>query len=277
MADLATEETSNEELELTDLAPDDDAQKGEEPQDKAPEPSEDDGDLQIEIEGEESEDEPHLVKQLRNELRETHRKLAEKERAATPRIELGPKPTLEGCDYDEEKFDAELSGWYERKRQADTAEQDAQRAQEQATQQFQKARAAYQASAARKGIRDIDEAEQAVSAALSPAHVGAIIQYSKEPDLIVAALHRHPARLNAIAAETDPMRQFRMIWELESKVKPTMRRAAPPPAERGSILKGSTANSHSVDKKLAALEEEADRTGNRTKLIAYRASMRASK
>lgn len=263
-----------DDLEIEAGATDDGAPEGEVAQSEATAPAEDDGDFEIEIEGEQDDDEPHLVKQLRNELRERDRKLAEIQKAQAPKVELGPKPTLEDpdIDYDTDKFEQAMEAWYERKRQVETQEAEAERQREQANQEFQKATTQYRAAAAQKGIRDIDAAEQAVAAALSPQHVGAIVQYSKSPELIIAALHRHPSILNKVAAANgDPMRQFRMIWELESKVKPTMKRNPPPAGEsRNTIVSGSTAASSSPDKEEQRLYEEAQRTGDLTKWRQYR-------
>src|SRR4051812_10975907 len=70
----------------------------------------------IEIDGEEADDETPLVKQLRQEIRARDRQLAEAKPGAleTP-IVVGEKPTLESCEYDEDKYDSEFTAWTERK------------------------------------------------------------------------------------------------------------------------------------------------------------------
>src|ERR1044072_581125 len=72
-------------------------------------------------EGEEQEGDTDLVRHLRAELRRTQARAKELEvaQAPKPKIVIGEKPTLEGCEWDEEKFETELTAWHERKRQAD--------------------------------------------------------------------------------------------------------------------------------------------------------------
>ncbi len=227
--------------------------------------------LSIEIEGEDAQDEPPLVKQLRNEIRERDRRLSAYEKPK--QIEVGPKPTLEGCDYDEERFDAEYEAWQDRKRQAQALESEAGERAAAANQQFEKARARYHASAMAKKL-DIEEAEKKVADKLGPEMLGMMVMYSTAPENIVAALGKYPAKLDQIAAEPDPLRKIRLIWELEGKV--TVNRKKPPNPEAETIQRGAAPISGGSNKILEKLEKEADRTGDRSKLIAYRAQQRAA-
>ena len=68
---------------------------------------------------------PKWVKELRKTNRELQRKNRELESKLTANnvetnpTKLDPKPTLDGCDYDSEKYESELEAWYEKKKQVD--------------------------------------------------------------------------------------------------------------------------------------------------------------
>src|SRR5690349_21585185 len=120
---MAEEPQDDEVLELTE---DQEIEESQE-QDEANEPEGDEEEFEVQF-GDEaapaSESDTPLIKHLRQQLRETQSRLREVEKAApqTQRIEVGEKPTLSGCEYDEERFEAELDGWKERKAAAEAAE-----------------------------------------------------------------------------------------------------------------------------------------------------------
>jgi len=231
--------------------------------------------LIIELEGEAASEEPPLVKKLRQEIRERDRKLAERQPAQEADIVVGDKPTLESCEYDEEKFNAEYDGWMTRKAAADRQQQSRQSAEQQRANEFRDLEVRYRASAAKLGARpeDFDAADAAVRAALPEPVQIAIAKYMDDPAKVVLALGKHPARLDAIAAEPDPVRQLFMIRDLQGAIKVTTRRAAPPP-EADSIQRGSASMSAQVDKQADKLLSDALKTGNMT---AYNKYMKAKK
>ena len=71
----------------------------------------DESELEVTFDGEAApasgEGENGLVKHLREQIRERDKRLAELSKAQPQKIEVGEKPTLAGCDYDEERFDRE--------------------------------------------------------------------------------------------------------------------------------------------------------------------------
>jgi len=260
MADGETEDLIlNEDMEI---------EAGEEQQVAAPEG--DDDDVVIELEGDEPEDETPLVKRLRAELRDRERKLAEN-RPQEQEIVVGEKPTLENCEYDEERFDVAYQEWLDRKAAADRQQQSRQTVEQLRAAEYRDLEIRYRASAAKLPVRQevFDEADAAVRQALPEAIQVAIAKYMDDPAKVVLALGKHPARLAAIADEPDPVKQLFMIRDLQGAIKVT-RRSAPAP-EADTIQRGSASMSASSDKHLAKLEQEAARTGDRSKLIAYKA------
>lgn len=229
-------------------------------------------DISIEIEGEEPFEETPLVKQLRQRERDQAREIAELRRntQAKAPIVVGDKPTLDEYEWDADKFEAALDAWKERDRQA----KDRERAQTDEAQArnhaFERSVSTYRGKAAQLGVRDFDACEEAVKSVLPELLQSAVIQYASDPAKVVYALGKHPGRLAALAAEPDPIKFVLAINELERNLKVVNRRKPPEP-EADSIQRGSAPVSRdNSDKKLAELEKEADRTGDRSKIIAFK-------
>jgi len=233
---------------------------------------EDEFGIDIEVEGDnEPDEEPHLAKKLRAEVRERNKRIKELEARLAPKpVDIGKKPDLwEDCEGDPDKFEADLLAWTERKRQAEQAERS--QTEQQTTQQqaFEKKNIAYRANAAKMGMRDIEKYEQSVIDSLGADYLGAIVRYADDPAKVVAGLGRNSHILDKIADESDPVIRLKLMFQLEKQMVIKRKGAAAP--EAGTILKG-TANVSGGDKALEKLEKDAERTGDRSKLIAYKAN-----
>lgn len=236
-------------------------------------PEGDDGDIHIEVEGEEIGEEPDLVKHLRTVARDAQRELAEARKSQQPApVDPGPKPTLDDCEWDPDKYEAALLAWNETNRKAEQAKQAQQQAAQTQTQQFERARVSYTAKALQLGIKDPDAVVTKVAAALTPEHAGFILQYADNPASLMAALDAHPALLAKIAAEPDPMRQLVMISKMEAKVKVT--RKGPPPAEAATIVTGSAQVSATKDKTADALFAKGEKSGDMSEYYAHQRALR---
>jgi hypothetical protein len=75
--------------------------------------------------------------------REMARKLGEQNKPQP--VEIGPKPTLASCDYDEDRFEADLDHWKALKAQADRADQQYQEQRQAEAQTWQGVKQAYEA------------------------------------------------------------------------------------------------------------------------------------
>jgi uncharacterized membrane protein len=91
----------------------------------------------VAFDGEEPEAEPEnsTVRQMRQALREKDKRIKELEQSSAPKpIEVGEKPTLASCDYDEDKFAEELEAFKDReaaaKRQSESQAEQNRRANE---------------------------------------------------------------------------------------------------------------------------------------------------
>lgn len=224
---------------------------------------------------------PAWVKDLRKANREKDRRIRELEQrlnANAPQQEqavtVGKKPELDdpGIDYDKELYDKELFAWLERKNKAEQeqarkveAEKAAKDAWAARVQTYEKAKAALK-------VQDFQDAEDALSDALSVVQQGVILSGAEKPELLVYALGKAPAKLKELASITDPVKFAFAVAKLETQLKVQPRKQAPAPERRvtGSVPVGGP------DKTLERLEAEADKTGDRTKVAAYKRQLRMS-
>lgn len=243
----------------------------------------------IEIEGEdESEAEPESapIRRIREELKEEKRRRAELERQLAPKpVELGAKPTLESCEYDEDRFERELSDYHERKNAADKQTAEQARATEAANERIRQRDANYYAKAqslqARARIKPevYRESEAAVQRDLLSGpdgeHLKALILgYTDDPAVVIQALGSRADLRDKFAAIDDPITRFLAIRDFSREKIKMKRNAAPPPEERvsGSASAARSSSNKEGDRLLA----EAQRTGNMDKYRAWRKSQKAA-
>lgn len=215
-----------------------------------------------------------LVKHLRAQLREKSKEVEALRRQAPAQqtIEVGEKPTLAGCEYDEDAFEQQLEAWKERKAAAEKQAREAQQAQQQQQQAWAEEVQGHIAKKAALKFKDVEEAEEAALASLSDIQQAVIVKAASNSALVMYALGKHPAKLAEISKITDPIKLAVAVSKLEGKMS-VKKRGGPPEPER--IARGSAPVSAGTDKHLERLEKEADRTGDRTKLIAYRQKLKA--
>lgn len=220
---------------------------------------------------------PAWVKELRKEARELKKRNRELEQAeaarqaaASPAAQaVGEKPTLESCDFDGEAYAEKLLAWNDRKRAAD-AKAEADRAEQESAQaEWKKNVDDYRTAGAALKVAGFEDAEAAVMATLSQTQQGILLQgpSAQAAAQLVAALGRSPAELKKLADIKNPVKYAFAVAELVGKLK-THSIKQPPAPERQ--VRGTAGGATAVDSTEARLEAEADKTGNRSKLIAYR-------
>jgi len=224
---------------------------------------------------------PAWIKELRKQNREKDKRIRELEQAqqagqqqAAPAAQtLGPKPTLEGCDFDGEVYAEKLVAWNDQKRKVDE-EAAAARAEQEAADAAWKARLkSFETAKAALKVPDFDDAEHVVDKTLSVNQRGLIIQGADKPELLVYALGKNPAKAKELAGITDLVKFAFAVAKLETQLKVAQRANVPPAPERQ--VRGSAGGATSIDSTETRLEAEADKTGDRTKLIAYRKQKKA--
>jgi len=222
---------------------------------------------------------PEWVKELRKtnrELQRQNRELQARVQAAPPEtkpVVIGNKPKLEDHDYDADKYEEALANWFERKRQADevNARQEAEVMNQQKA--WQAKLDGYGKAKAELRVKDFEDAEELAQQVFSITQQGVLLQGADNPALVVYALGKNPAKAKELAEIKDPVKFAFAVAKLEKDLKVTNRRQAPAP-ER--IISGTGRSSGAVDSTLERLREEAARTGNMTKVIAYKAQKRTA-
>lgn len=229
---------------------------------------------------------PAWVRDVRKTNKELVRKMREQEAeiaklkgagatgAAPAQIVVGDEPTFEGCAYDPDKFKAELTAWNKRKTDADA--QEAARAATRTNEEkaFKTRIDLVEGAAAKLKVRDPEGALLAFDGTFSVLQRGIIMGAPEDATTSAAlrfALGSNPVRAKALAAITDPIRFAMKLADEIKEMKVTARKPAPVPERRVS---GNVAGAAAVDNTLNRLREEAAKTGNHSKVIAYKNAQR---
>lgn len=232
-----------------------------------------------------SEDEnraPEWVRELRKSNREKDRKLREQE-AEIARLKgtgqpaatvVGEKPTLEGCDFDTGKFEQALDAWHARKREADDQASAKTRSEEQQRAHWQTRIDAVTKAGAALKVKDYEDAATAFEDQFSIVQQGIVIGGPDDPKtsaLLRYALGKNPKKAKELASITDPVKFAFAVAKLETQLKVTPRKAAPAP---DTPVRSAVPGAAAVDNQLERLRAEAAKTGDLSKVIAYKNAQR---
>jgi len=220
-------------------------------------------------EPEEDDAAPDLPKRLRTEIKERDRELAilRKQVAETadlrkPQpIEVGEEPTMEGCDWDDDRFKAEWGAWKERSVRAELAPVQEDELAVQAKKDVER----LQTGLATLTYPDAADVTAVSKSALTPQQEFSIATVAKDSATFMYALGKNPAKLRELTAETNPIRFIAAVARMEDSMRIGKKAVAAP-----ENIPVGDAMPKSADKEEAKLLAEAERTGNRTALLAYR-------
>ena len=228
---------------------------------------------------EENDRAPEWVRDLRKQYREEKRrnreleeKLAAASGGSSEAVQLAEKPTLEKADYDTDRYETELAAWYEQKRKYDEVEASKQAEQQAVEQEWRQKLEGYQSAKADLKVRDFEDAEDTVQETLSTTQQGMILQGAENPALLVYALGKNPKKAKELASIQDPVKFAFAVAKLETNLKVTKRKASSKPEK---ALSGTARPSGSVDSTLERLRAEAERTGDYSKVFAYKRNQRS--
>jgi len=287
--ELELEESEDEELEDDDEESEEDDESEEsdddESEDEDDDDESDDGEVVVSI-GEESppQDDDEKAPEWVRELRKSHRQAQKENRelkakvealtGAGKAVELGKKPTLSDFDYDSDKYEAALADWYEQKRKVEEQEAEAKekaKAQEQA---WQNTLDEYGKKKSALKVRDFDDAEEVVQSTLSTTQQGMILQGADDPAVLMYALGKNPKRAKELSSIQDPVKFAFAVSKLETQLKVTNRKAVTKPEKRVTGKKASSGSLGS-DSNLERLRAQTAKTGDFSKVTAYRRKMNA--
>ena len=206
---------------------------------------------------------------LQREIAELRAQLATKEATPPPATDPGKKPTLEDHNWDTEAYEREITAWYERKRNADAeitrqlqAEQEQQKA-------WQAKLEGYGRAKAELRVPDYEEAEAVAQTTFTVQQQSIIVDNAENPALLIYAMGRSPAKAKELAAITNPLKFTYAVAKLEAQLKVTPRKAPPAPEKQIRSI-GGVPMSGAVDSTLERLRDEAAKTGDMTKVMAYK-------
>jgi hypothetical protein len=254
-----------------------------EPDEAQAEDDDTDDDEDVVTIGDEKSDEPaDTAPAWVRDLRKKHRQMKQRNRELEQQLqqyqapavhEPGPKPTLEGCDYDSDQYEQKLSDWYETKRKAEEAKAERKAKEEQQLKAYQEKIAAYQEKKKTLKVRDYEDAESLVEDTLSIAQQNIIIEGADNPALLVYALGKNPEKAKKLAEIKNHVRFAFEVAKLEKELKVSKRK---PKTQPEKTIKGTGTLSGTTDRTLDRLREEAARTGDMSKVMAYRRKKKAA-
>jgi len=252
---------------------------------------EDDGPLVVQIGDEEPEEDvseeevakaPAWVQELRKrdrdaqrEKREMQRRIKELEATTAPApdaFKLGAKPTLESCDYDESIFETALETWYQDKAKVESAQREAEEQTAKAQQAWEAKVASYQEAKKALPVADFDEAEAFIQDTFDATQQGLLIKVAKDAPTLVYALGKNPKKAAELAGIKDYADFVAEAVRLEMSVK-TTRKPATAPERSVSVPTGTGVAS--TDNHLDRLRADAEKTGDYSKVIAYKKGKQA--
>jgi len=225
----------------------------------------DDGDSSDPFKGQEA---PEWVKKVREENRELKRQLKQRESQQFEQQVLREKPTLDDHDYDSDAFEQDYAQWLQEKQQVD-AQVHAER------QKYQQYHERYKADvdAIKAKAPDYDEVELSVVDVLSEQKQGLLQMLVDNPAKVVYALGKNsPAQLERLS-KLDDIQFAKQIVLMEMQMSSkTKSRNSNKPKPKTHELEGAAGG---ADTRLAKLEAEADRTGDRSKVAAYKKQLKS--
>ena len=237
------------------------------------------GDESLTSEEEDDSKAPEWVKDVRNSNRELkkqnkqyQKELEDYKRSMEPKAPVvGDKPTLEGCDYDEEKFEVALTSYQERKRASEDEQKSQQRQIEEEKKAWNDKLTQYDEAKKSLKVKNYDEAEEVALSSLDPTQQGILVQGAENSALLVYAIGKNPKRAEELSKIKDPVKFAFAVAKMEKDLKVTTKKRAVAPEGK---IRGSAPISGSVDNRLNKLRS--DSSSDRSKILEYRRAKQRS-
>lgn len=215
-------------------------------------------------------DDNAVMRELRKRNRELNTKVRELETSTVaPKVELGPKPTLADFDYDEEKYEAGLEAWKAKEAGIRAQQQAVEEENRQVQQEWAADLQRFQEKKTALKMPDVEDCQSIVEEALNGVQQAVLVKAANDPALFMVALAKSPVKLAELAKMKDVIKLGAAIARMEGGIKVVTKRKAPnlDVPQRGS---GRMPGADESSKTLAKLEKEADESGDRSKLIAFK-------
>ena len=224
---------------------------------------------------------PEWVKELRKDqakLKRENRELTERLQSfdKKPDITLGAKPVASDFEYDyesdkseQEQFAEALDKWYVTKGQVDKQGEEAKATEAQQKEAWDSTLGVYEEKKTALKVKapNFDEAEALVKDSLSIVYQGAILEGADNPAMLVLALGNNPGKLKELSSIKSPAKFIWAAAKMEAQLKTGTRKVATSPEKK---VVGSGSGASATDAALDKLEKEAEKTGDRTKVLNYK-------
>jgi hypothetical protein len=227
---------------------------------------------------EESQPAPDWVRELRKKNREDQKRIRELEarlaqqQAPQATAAPGKKPELEDFDYDTAKYEASLADWFDKKRRYEDQVSMAQRQEQEVQEAWQNKLQNYAQARTSLKVKDFEDAESTVAEMLNVTQQGVVIQGAENPALVIYALGKNPKKAKELASIDDPVKFAFAIAKLETQLKVTGKKMPPPPEK---TVGGTAPIRGAVDSTLERLRADAERSGDYSKVYAYKKQKKA--
>lgn len=261
------------------------SQEAEDNKETETEQTEDSGEITVSIgdqepEEEETQEAPQWVKDLRKRHKEAVRKNQQYEKKLkeletqdnVPVVDPGEKPTISGCDYDEDLYSKRIDEWYQRKAKADQYQQQVQEQRRQQDAQWQQSLKNYEEKKNALRVKDYDAAELNVVDNLSKQQQLMIVQGADNPALVVYALGKNPGKAKELASINDHIKFAFAVSKLEASLKVSGKQKNKIKPEKRVTGTGSLTGT--TDGTLDRLRREAEKSGDYSKVAEYRRQKR---
>jgi hypothetical protein len=229
---------------------------------------------------------PQWVRDLRKAKREADRRIKELEAqvgGGGQARELRAEPSMADHDYDEAAFKADHAKWV---REASEHEAEAAKAEETrrtAEERWQAKLTGVEKAAAELGVKDYDDAEETARELLAvpipgmpveDLRLNIIKQGAKNPALVIYALGKNRKRAEELAKIDDPVEFAMAVGRMEAELKVNRKPAVAP--EKTGVGSGGGTGGGAVDNQLDKLRAEAAKTGDYSKVLAYKRRKKAA-
>lgn len=228
----------------------------------------------------EEKEESGLIKDLRKNQRETSREnkklKAEMEKMSSTNeksVELGTKPTLEGSDYDAEKYATKLETWHDKKslHEGQLAKESLKKQKE--TDEWNQKLASHAEKAESLNVENFKDAQLLVQETFTETQQGLIIDSVDNSAHVVYALGTNPKIAKELSSITNHVKFIAAIAKLEGRLTVEKRKSVTEPEKK---VVGSAPTGGGADSQLEKLREEAKVSNDYSKVTAYKRKIAAS-
>jgi hypothetical protein len=225
------------------------------------------------------EEEPEGMRNLRNRLREIEKE--NRSLKGAPKVDdVGPEPDMEEYWDKPEQYKTDLLAWNERKRAAEEAHGEVEKLNQSVSEDVEAGNRAYQEQRSTLKIAGFEAADDKVVTALPEIFLNAInLAAGEKAAALRFYLGTNDDQLDKLKAlnprkVTDLIKVAGLAGAMAKDINVQRRKPATAPEQNRSAGGASGGGSGAANKTLERLEAEAARSGDRTKVIAYRRELR---